>query len=138
MPILHYGFGIIQWTQAELHGLDWNMRELLVKSGFYHPKSDIHKLYFWRNDGDRGLIGVFVYLRQEMTALGTYFETTEEGYLVNIAKEEESRLKQKIILFLKEEKGGTVVKINEEHILGLDNMKTHGQLYGPAKNTIFP
>ena len=75
-----------------------------MKAAFHHPKSNTHRLYLLRKDGDRGLIGFFDCLRQDMTALARYLKNTIDNYLVNIVKEEESRLQQELISFQKEEK----------------------------------
>ena len=73
-------------------GIGTKTQTLLVKAGFHHPKSDIHRLYFSHENGGRTLSNFFDCFRQEMTALTTYLETTKGNYLVNIVKEEESRL----------------------------------------------
>eukprot|EP00957_Ditylum_brightwellii_P037475 2834154-Ditylum_brightwellii.AAC.2 len=42
VPILCFTFGIMKWTQAELHKLDGKTRKFLTTHGFHHPKSSTH------------------------------------------------------------------------------------------------
>jgi len=72
MPILRYGFGVLNWTQGELRAIDTKTRKVLTKHGFHHPKSNVHRLYLSRKCGGRGLIGAIDCHTQECSALANY------------------------------------------------------------------
>ena len=56
VPVLRYGFGIINWHREELQKLDWKTRKLLTIHGQHHPKADVDRLYVPRKQGGRGLM----------------------------------------------------------------------------------
>jgi hypothetical protein len=56
VPVLRYGFGIVNGHQEELQKLDRKMRKLLIIREQHHPKTDVDRLYVPRKEGGRGLM----------------------------------------------------------------------------------
>ena len=58
IPLLSYGFGIVDWTKAEIAQFDIIVRKTLTAAKSHHPRSAIERLYvtgFWKNDPNRTL-----------------------------------------------------------------------------------
>ena len=128
MPIMRYGFGVINWSLNELKTLDRKTRKLLTKHQFHHPKSNTHRLYLPRNLGGRGLIGLVDCHRQECTALAEYISTSTTDPLVKITHDIEST-KNRVMSYLDKPKAGNVIEIEKEHLDELKKMKLHGQYF---------
>jgi len=56
VPVLRYGFGIVNWRPEEHHKLDRKTRTLLTIQGQHHPKADVDRLYFPRKQEGKGLM----------------------------------------------------------------------------------
>jgi hypothetical protein len=55
VPVLAYSFGIIKWTQTDIHALEILTRTTLTKHRMHHPKSAIERVTLPREKGVRGL-----------------------------------------------------------------------------------
>ena len=58
VPLLSYGFGIVDWTMAELSHFDVLTRRIMTAANSHHPRSAIERLYLPRHMGGRGLVNV--------------------------------------------------------------------------------
>jgi hypothetical protein len=56
IPVLRYGFEIVNWRPEEHHKLDRKTRTLLTIHGQHHPKADLDRLYFPRKQEGKGLM----------------------------------------------------------------------------------
>ena len=56
IPLLLYGFGIVDWTVAEVSQLDILIRKMMVTANSLHPRSAVERLYLPHRLGGRGLI----------------------------------------------------------------------------------
>ena len=86
VSLVRYGAGIIDWTQAELEGMDRKTRKLLTLYGAFHPKSSIERLYMKREVGGRGLLSIEDTVRVEEASLGNYVAGSEEQLLKLVKK----------------------------------------------------
>ena len=59
LPLITYSFGIINWNEDELKGIDIQIRKLLNMYRAFEIKSDVDRLYLPRECGGRGLISVW-------------------------------------------------------------------------------
>ena len=87
MSIIRYGAGVLDWTKAELAGLDRKTRKLLTINGAHHPKANVHRLYIKRCAGGRGLIGADDCVEIEKNSLSKYLESSNEPLLKKAAEE---------------------------------------------------
>jgi len=58
IPLLSYGFGIVDWTKAEIAQFDVIVRKALTAANSHHPRSAIERLYLPRKLGGRGLLNI--------------------------------------------------------------------------------
>ena len=58
VPLLSYGFGIVEWTKGEICHFDVLARKILTSSNSHHPRSAIEHLYLPRYMGGRGLVSI--------------------------------------------------------------------------------
>ena len=56
--MLLYGFGIVDWTEAEILQFDVLVRKAMVASNSLHPRSAVECLYLPHRFGGRGLSNV--------------------------------------------------------------------------------
>ena len=77
VPVLTYGFGIVNWHQEELQKLDQKTK-LLTIHGQHHPKADIDRLYVSRKRGGRGLMQLEAAHAVEITKLMEYVDRKED------------------------------------------------------------
>ena len=92
VPVLRYGFGIVNWHQEELQKLYRKTRKLLTIHGQHHSKADVDRLYVPRKQGGRGLMQLESSHAVEITNLMEYVERKEDPLIQNfknkILKEE--------------------------------------------------
>jgi len=68
VPLLLYGFGIVEWTEAEISRFDVLVRKAMVASNSLHPCSTMEQLYLPQRLGGRGLSNVHdLYRRRIIT-----------------------------------------------------------------------
>ena len=88
VPVIRYTAGIVDWTQAELEGLDRKTRKLMTANHALHPQSDVDRLYLPRQIGGRELLQVKETVEEEKRTLNDYIKNSTENYLKEVAKEE--------------------------------------------------
>ena len=59
LPVVSYSFGIVNWLEADIKGIDINIRKMLNMYKMLELKSDTDRLYLSRKKGGRGLISVW-------------------------------------------------------------------------------
>ena len=55
VPVLQYGFAILNWKIKEIKALDIKTRKCLTMHKMHHPSADVDRLYVSRKLGGRGL-----------------------------------------------------------------------------------
>ena len=53
IPIVTYGFNILNWAMSETKRLDDKVRKLLTRNKMHHPKANIDRLYIRRSEGGK-------------------------------------------------------------------------------------
>ena len=81
IPLLSYGFGIVEWTRAEIAQFDVSVHKLLTSANSHHPRSAIERLYLPRKIGGRGLVGI-EHLYQRHLVLSSHHLQTSTDNLV--------------------------------------------------------
>ena len=77
VPAITYGFGIINWTKAELLDIDRKTRTLLKAYHVFHNKSNVEKLYLPRKDGGRGLLSIWKQFQKAIINIAYYLTKSE-------------------------------------------------------------
>ena len=70
VPVLRYGFGIINWRNEEIKQIDRKTRKMLTVYKMHHLKADADRLCVKRKEGGRGLM---------------QFEAAYKAEIINIA-----------------------------------------------------
>ena len=83
IPILRYGFGIIDWTDKEIKQMDRKTRKILTSQGIHHPKADVHRLYVDRDKGGRGLSQVEEAYKSSILGMAEYLERKKDESLMS-------------------------------------------------------
>ena len=72
LPVLTYTFGIINWTEDEIKGVDVRTRKDLNMSKMFEVRSDVDRLYMPRCMGGRGLVSAWDSFRCTSMRLSYY------------------------------------------------------------------
>ena len=58
VPVLLYGFGVVNWSCQELRDLDIILRKMLKQCSCHHPCASVDRLYIPRRLGGRGFVSL--------------------------------------------------------------------------------
>jgi iron-sulfur cluster repair protein YtfE (RIC family) len=97
VPVLRYGFGIINWHQEELQKLNRRTRKLLTIHGQHHPKADVDHLYVFRKQGGRRLMQLEEAYIKEFKKLMEYVDSTEDP-LIQIVRTHQNNTNSAMVL----------------------------------------
>jgi len=78
VPLLLYGFGIVEWTEAEISRFDVLVRKAMVASNSLHPRSAVERLYLPHCLGGRGLSNVDDLYRRRVIMLACHLKTSDD------------------------------------------------------------
>lgn len=76
VPLLSYGFGIVEWTKGEICHFDVLTRKILTSSNSHHPRSAIEHLYLPRYMGGRGLVSIEHLYQRRLLMMSQHFQTS--------------------------------------------------------------
>ena len=91
VPVVQYGFGIIDWKISELKKIDTKTRKLLNMHKMLHPKADVERLYLPRRDAGRGLIEVETAFQTATIGLDHYLKHKEGCYPKQLLEHDRSK-----------------------------------------------
>jgi len=83
--LLRYSAGLINWTQAEMHEMDIDIKKLMTIQGAFSMNGDVDWLYLSRKKGGRGLISVKFVIEHEQRNLSFYMHSSEDPYIMQVA-----------------------------------------------------
>lgn len=81
VPVISYGFQILDWTITDLETIDRDTRKMLQNYHLMHIQSNVGRLYIPRKDGGRGLISVTDHFRNSIINFSSHLTRTEERFL---------------------------------------------------------
>lgn len=73
ISMLTYSFGVIGWTDTDLHDLDTKTRTHLTKYRSHHPKSAVERFHLPRIRGGRGIPSIYDMKYKQVENLRNYF-----------------------------------------------------------------
>ncbi|MEO1764700.1 MAG: reverse transcriptase domain-containing protein [Cyanobacteria bacterium J06629_18] len=88
VPVVIYGFGIINWSISEIQKLDIKTRKMLTMEKMHHPKANVERIYQQRKDGGRGLMKLETSYKIAIVGLVEYLESNDD-HLLKLAWEYE-------------------------------------------------
>ena len=127
VAVVRYSAAFVNWTQDEMKQLDRDTRQLLIKYGALHKKSNVMRVYIRRKNGGRGLIGIEECVGAELRSVHHYLANSQEVLLAAVAKED--GLDREVI------EGKTIYKerIEREKLEAVEKMALHGQFERDTK-----
>ena len=75
VPVLRYGFGIINWRLEEIRQTGRKTIKILIMYKMHHPKTDVDRLYVKRKEGDSGLLRMEATNKAEIMNVAEYLNT---------------------------------------------------------------
>ena len=94
LPVLTYGFGIIDWPQIEIDNLDVKTRKILTIHNVLYRHQCMDRVYLPRREGGVGLIEINDALRSTIINLAQYVETTKDKLLELVKKHHKNHLSE--------------------------------------------
>ena len=76
LPVLSYGFGIIDWPQRDIDNLDVKTRKVLTIHKLIYRNQCMDRVYLPRREGGVGLIEINDAMRNTIINLSQHLETT--------------------------------------------------------------
>jgi len=78
VPLLSYGFGIVEWTTAELAHFDVLTCKTMTSSNSHHPRSAVERLYLPCYMGGRGLFNIENMYQRRLVMFSRHLETSSD------------------------------------------------------------
>ena len=82
-----YSGGILDWSKAELKGVDTRTRKLLTMHKAHHPRASTARLYVPREEGGRGLKSVEQAIEEDKRGITEYLRKSNEWLLRKVVSE---------------------------------------------------
>ena len=78
IPLLSYGFGIVEWTKAEISQFDVMLRKALTAANSHHPRAAIERLYLPRRMGGRGIVNIESLYQRRVVMMSHHLQTSQD------------------------------------------------------------
>jgi len=78
IPLLSYGFGIVDWSKAEIAQFDVTVRKTLTAANSHHPRAAVERLYLPRKLGGRGLTNIEHLYHRRLVLLSHHLRTSSD------------------------------------------------------------
>ncbi|XP_030746059.1 uncharacterized protein LOC115874901 [Sitophilus oryzae] len=91
-PIITYSFGVIKWTENELHQLDVITRKMMHMEKSLHTKSSVPRLYLPREQGGRGLLSLESLHQRVILSTAYTLLKTQDPLLVMVRDHEKEEI----------------------------------------------
>ena len=96
IPVITYGFGIIDWPQFQINQIDVSTRKLLTMHKVTYKTSCLDRLYLPRSEGGLGLTEVNQAFKSSIVALSQYLHTSKDPFIKVVAKQHSETLPQNV------------------------------------------
>ena len=118
IPVVTYGFGIIDWPQGELDKLDVKTRKTLTLHKVTYRNQCLDRIYLSRKEGGLGLTEINHAYRATIVSLGQYLKSSEEETMKLVKQHHDVDLSQQTsITKLAQNFGGNLIEgeVGNEH-----------------------
>ena len=96
IPVITYGFGVIDWPQGLINDIDVRTRKLLNIYKVTYKNSCLDRIYLPRSEGGLGLTEVNQSFKSSIVALGQYLHTSNDPLIKIVAKQHTDVLPQNV------------------------------------------
>ena len=94
LPVLNYGFGIIDWPQKDIDNLDVKTRKVLTMHNVIYRHQCMDRVYLPRREGGLGLIEINDAMRSTIINLSEYLVTTTDNLLLLVKRHHQNNLSE--------------------------------------------
>ena len=94
LPIVTYGFGVVDWPQKHLNNLDVKTRKIMTLHKVIYRNQCLNRMYLPRSEGGMGLQGISDSFRSTMVSLGQYLLSNKDSLIQVVAKQHKDVLPQ--------------------------------------------
>ena len=123
VPLLSYGFGMVEWTKAEISQFDIFVCELLTAANSHHPHSSIECLYLPRKIGGRGLVNIEHIFQRCLLSLSRHLQTSTDS-LVHACCEVMSQFPPRMSLITRARDISTSLALDNIYDCNAEQLKT--------------
>ena len=96
VPVVTYGFGIIDWPQRDINNLDVKTRKQLTLHKLMYRNQCMDSLYIPRSEGGFGLTQINQSFRSTIVSLGQYLTSNKDPLIKKVAKQHKEQLPQNV------------------------------------------
>ena len=96
VPVVTYGFGIIDWPQRDINSLDVKTRKLLTLHKVIYRNQCLDRLYIPRSDGGFGLTQINQSFRTTIVSLGQYLISNPDSLMKIVTRQHKEQLPQNV------------------------------------------
>ena len=96
LPIVTYGFGVVDWPQKHLNTLDIKTRKMLTLHKVIYRNQCLDRIYLPRSEGGMGLQGISDSFRATIVSLGQYLLSNKDSLMQMVTKQHKDDLPQNV------------------------------------------
>ena len=96
VPVVSYGFGVIDWPQKDLNALDIKTRKILTYHKMIYRNQCLDRLYLPRSEGGIGLVEINSAHRGTIISLGQYLISSTDPLMKIVTEQHRDILPQNI------------------------------------------
>lgn len=159
ISVLIYSFGIVNWSDTDLHNLQRKIRTTMTKHKFHHPISCVERTTIPRKNGGKGLLDIRMLYYNQIKSLRNYFHTkslesplhaaitTVDSYTPLKLSDENYHYPEDILTNIEKERRWSQKKIHSKHYYALqephvdketsNKWLTVGDIYGETEGFMF-
>ena len=94
VPVITYGFGIIDWPQNEINTIDVKTRKILTLHKVTYRHQCLDRIYLPRKEGGLGLTEINHAFRSTIVSIGQYLKSSEEENIKAVTRHHTDILSQ--------------------------------------------
>ena len=94
VPVVSYGFGIVDWHQKQLNALDIKTRKILTYNKVIYRNQCLDRVYLPRSEGGMGLVEINSAFRATIVSLGQYLVSNKDPLLKPVTQQHRDTLPQ--------------------------------------------
>jgi len=133
LPIVTYGFGVVDWPQKHLNTLDIKTRKMLTLHKVIYRNQCLDRIYLPRSEGGMGLQGVSDSFRATIVSLGQYLLSNKDSLMQMVTKQHKDDLPQNVSIIKmgrnyaedKKNKEAKIIEVSVPNDFGLNRAERH-------------
>ena len=116
VPVVTYGFGVVNWPQVEINKLDVKTRKMLTLHKITYRNQCLDRIYLPRREGGLGLTEIDQAHKASIISISQYLESSEEEIIKIVTEHHKEALSQQTsIIKMASNFGGDIITEREGH-----------------------